>query len=136
MSQEIADKRLEMMVTQDLAELYCNINKPNKALPIAEAVLQLSSEIGDIDCRLNALYSLGSTKLHLGLLEEAEAHCLEILQDPYIFSSHLYCAVIQVIIHVYYCMAEYEKNLNLTADLLEKAYREDAGELLDLGSSI
>ena len=128
LSQEIGDKRLEMMVTQDLAELYCRIKKPDEALKIATRVSQLSLEIGDIDCRLNALYSLGSTKLHLGLLEEAEAHCLEILHDPYIFSSHLYWAVIQVIIHVYYSMAEYEKNLNLTADLLEKAYREDAGE--------
>jgi len=135
LSQEIGDKRLEMMVTQNLAELYCNIKKPNEALPIAEAVLQLSSEIGDIDCRLNALYSLGSTKLHLGRLEEAETHCLEILQDPGIFRSHLYWAVIQVIRHVYLSMGEYEKNLNLTADLLKKARREDAGEywLSELG---
>jgi tetratricopeptide (TPR) repeat protein len=135
LSQEIADKRLEMMVTQDLAELYCNIKKPEEALLIAESVLQLSSEIGDIDCRLNALYSLASTKLHLGWLDEAENHCLEILQDPYIFSTHLYWGVIQVIRHVYLLMGEYEKNLDLTAGLLEKARREEAGEywLSELG---
>ena len=73
LSKEIADKRLEMEVTVHLAEFYLWHKEPDEAQSIAEAVLQLSTEIGDIDCQLKTLYTLAITKVEVGLLDEAEA---------------------------------------------------------------
>ncbi len=128
LSQKATDKRLEMLVRSQLAENYCRCNKPDDALKIANSVLQLSLEMGDIDCRLRIIYTLAISKRALGLLDEAKSHLLEILQDPYIFNSQDYFYTMHEIISLYLGMGEYEKSLNLSAGLLEKAHQEEASE--------
>jgi predicted ATPase/DNA-binding SARP family transcriptional activator len=128
LSQEIGDKRLEMLVKKDLAELYIECNQPEEALSIAESVLQASSEMGDIDCRLNILHVLAITKIALGLLDEAEIHLQEILQDPYMFSASDFLHVMYSILPLYIHTGEYEKGLILFIDLLDRAHQEGASE--------